>query len=82
MRSKSKKMSDAREYLKKRVYDAAKYGMAMSLFTLLNEYDDPDSLLNEVSFIAICAKTQYYVAKRLCSQKANGMFGQWHLVGR
>lgn len=70
-------MSDAREYLKKRVYDAAKDGMAMSLFILLNEYDDPNSLLNEVSFIAdFCAKTQYFL---LCRKTPLFTKGQWHL---
>lgn len=43
-------MNDRKEYLKNRVYYAAKDGMAMPLYTLLNESGKPEAeeLLNEV----------------------------------
>lgn len=44
-------MVDTREYLKSRVYYASRDGMAMPLYTLLNEYprEQVNEVLNEVS---------------------------------
>lgn len=67
-------MVDPREYLKSRIYYAARDGMAMPLYTLLSEYprEQADELLNEVSAFVFV----FWQMVKVCLQKVIGDDGQ------
>lgn len=68
-------MVETHEYLKSRVYYAARDGMAMPLYTLLSEYSlkQVNELLNEVSCAFVCGSL---ASGQVCLQKVIGDDGQ------
>lgn len=69
-------MVERREYLKSRVYYAARDGMAMPLYTLLSKLtkDEVDQLLNEVSVVVV-------VSCFVCGVLARGQMILQKLIG-